>query len=202
MMASSETHLVFCNENPSCIFYPEASTTPIGAVSFWRSFLSPLGSGHVLALWRTLDTGKVLVEVFTDRLVLGQMIVKTFLQHWPPFHQISLQSVSLQEGRFFVEMDVPSFYRVNCIAPKIDLVAEWRAPRSLSRHVPHTHADVRYHDSSLTVETIVGFCDQASILINGHFVEGQVRHERSEKETSAYITLCETWSQITHASEK
>lgn len=196
-MIQHKVQPIFCNENPLSILYAEVAgtpSTPIAAVTFWRSFLSPVGSGHVLALWRAQGSGTGSVELFTDRQELGRLIVATFIRHWPLFHQEALPEIALQEAHFTVEADLPRLYRVTCTASGIDLLAEWRALRSVERHQAHTHADVRHNDVLLAVENTVGFCDQASILVNGQPLAGQVRHNMDDWESSAYVTLCETWS--------
>ncbi|HLG78713.1 MAG TPA: hypothetical protein VKX46_20030 [Ktedonobacteraceae bacterium] len=193
-MVQNQTQPIFCNENPLSILYAEAAGTPIAAVTFWRSFLSPVGSGHVLAVWRAQESGTGSVDLFTDHQELGKLIFTTFLHHWPPFHQERLSDVALQEAHFTVEADLPRLYRVACTAAGIDLLAEWRAVRSVSRHEAHTHADVRYNDVLLAVENTVGFCDQARILVNGQPLAGQMCYGVDSWESSAYVTLCETWS--------
>jgi len=44
--------VLFCDENPGMVLYVPGADAPSVAVSFWRSILSPVGAGHVLALWR------------------------------------------------------------------------------------------------------------------------------------------------------
>ncbi len=51
-MERNDVGVLFCDENPGLTLYMPGDGTPSAAVSFWRSALSPVGTGHVLALWR------------------------------------------------------------------------------------------------------------------------------------------------------
>ncbi len=193
-MERDEVDVLFCDENPGLALYLPGDDMPSAAISFWRSALSPVGAGHVLALWRRNEggVGEAAVQAYADNRALGRAVLDTFIRHWPPFDTVMTRGAEAREARFSVEVDARRFYRVACTGADLDLTAEWRDLRPARRYPAHMHAGVGYDGVALIVENVVCYCESAAARIDGTPVEGESRPESSGG-TSAYVTLCETW---------
>lgn len=191
-MTHGDVEALFCDENPGMTLYAPGSAAPLAGVSFWRSTLSPLGAGHVLALWLADGPGAAIVHVHADNRALGHAVFETFLRHWPPFDTLPVPEAEVREARFAAEVDGHRLYRVSCMGADLEILAEWRGLRPARRHPAHSHPGIAYGGTGLAVEHVMCYCDAATIQVDGSPLNGVPRHDGAEG-TSAYVTLCETW---------
>jgi hypothetical protein len=191
-MVLSEAIPLFCNENPNMVLYREDAAEPSAAVSFWRSFFSPVGAGAVLALRRRAGSEAPAVELYADNPDLGRVIAGTFVRHWPPFRRTQFAAVAPRPAWIAVETDGRRFYRVTCIAAT-DVVVEWRGFGGTVRHARHVPPGVVHQGEQLAVENVVVPAGRIRLAIDGEEVAGDLR---ADGDPFTFVTLCETWSPV------
>jgi len=194
--------VVFCNENPTMILSAGGNSVAAVAVSFWQVSLSPVGPGHLFALWQRPPGIEVATtSLYTDNRALAPLIHETFLRHftWTPFASARAEQAEYREAQFWVSANPPRVYRAACHALGIDLLAEWREIGPFVRHGRHGHPGVAYGGAPLVVDAAVGFSGRASLMVDGRPLPGSegLHGPGGAAGATAFVTLGETWSRAT-----
>jgi hypothetical protein len=178
--------VVFADENPGVVLADPAG--PTAALSYWRSQLSPAGTGSVLALWQRQQPA----ELWTDNPALAELITRTFLRHWSVLGPSLDVPPDLQAARFQVDCD-GRHYRLHAqtAGGSRTLLADWRDWQPARRRPEHQHPGVELDGRPLTVSSVIAFCDTATITLDGHRLPGEVQQQAGP----TFVALAERWTQ-------
>jgi hypothetical protein len=184
--ADAAAPAVFVDENPGIVLVdPYGPTT---ALSYWRSLLSPAGTGSVLALWQRQRP----VELWTDNPALAELIARTFLRHWAVLGPSLRTPLDPQAARFQVDCDGRHRYRLQARTADTSrtLLAHWLNWQPARRQPEHQHPGVEHGIRPLTISSVIALCDTATIVIDGRPLGGSVDQQAGP----TFIALAESWT--------
>lgn len=185
MSADTKGRAVFVDENPGLVLLNDDGHA-VAAAHLWRSHHSPAGTGHVLAIW----TGGAVPLVFTDNEPLAHLVVATFFRHWPVLGN-HLDGAVFVPARLAVTIDGGRLLRATATSPVHDALAEWRSWDAFVHH-RHQPAGIAYASQPLTVDSVIAFCNDVRLTVDGRAVAGHPESDPARGQP--VVSLAETWS--------
>ncbi|MGB4862256.1 MAG: hypothetical protein WBO97_07335 [Tepidiformaceae bacterium] len=189
--------VVFSGENPGLTLFKPGTEDRVAAVSYWRCVYSEDGEGNAMLIWVD-PTGSGLGDlaphaIYTDNPGVAKLVAERFTQHFGGFTDLGFATMEPTFARFFQESDSRWYHRVvaNHGAGVVELV--WW---DVVEHQQVLRQDYELGGTKWDLMTVICPCNSASVTINNHKVEGEVRTRTNPNGTpgsSSFLAFSETW---------
>ena len=160
----------------------------VAVATLWRARYTEMGVGTSLLVWADPGApgsgGGVHAGIYTDNVPVADWLWRTFNRRWEPLLGRGLEQAERQPAEFVENSDGPD-HRWLCRGARDTVELVWRKqqPCIWTETFPYEYR---------TTAAIVP-CLEASILINGLAVVGEVRPHADVFARSAALAFSETW---------
>lgn len=187
--------VIFTGENPGLSLFRPGSGELVAAASYWRATYSAHGEGNALILWLDLTAcggNGTRTAIYADNAAMARFVTDTLNQYFGDFQDKGFSSVTPEPARFFQESDSRSYHRVVAHAEAHRVALVWRDVRDYQQVIG---SDTQLGGRSFELATVICPCAEATILVDGVPVQGDVRlTERDGRpQSSAFLAFAESW---------
>ncbi|MCA9829944.1 MAG: hypothetical protein R3B97_05255 [Dehalococcoidia bacterium] len=189
--------VIFSGENPGLTLFKPGTEDRVAAVSYWRCVYSEHGEGNAMLIWvdkQGSGLGDMAPHaIYTDNPGVAKLVAERFTQHFGGFTDLGFATMEPTHARFFQESDSRWYHRVvaNHGAGVVELV--WW---DVVDHQQVLRQDYELGSTKWDLMTVICPCNSASITVNNHKVEGEVRTRTNPNGTagsSSFLAFSETW---------
>jgi hypothetical protein len=187
--------VIFTGENPGLSLFRPGSGELVAAASYWRATFSAHGEGNALILWLDLAAcggDGTRTAIYADNAAMARFVTDTLNQHFGDFQDKGFPAVTPEPARFFQESDSRRYHRVVAHTEAHQIELTWRDVRDYQQVIG---SDTQLGGRSFELATVICPCAEASIVVDGVPVQGEVRlTERDGRpQSSAFLAFAESW---------
>jgi hypothetical protein len=196
MMSGGASKVIFSGENPGLTLHRPGSEEVVASASYWRCVYSEHGEGNALIIWADA-AGSGLGEsapkaIYTDNPGVARLVTDRFTQHFGTYQNRGFDTLETTAARFFQESDSRWYHRVACNTGSSVIELTWW---DVVDYQMVNRSEYQLGPSSWDLATVICPCRNATIMVNNHAVNGEVRLNESgaRPSSSAFLAFSETW---------